>query len=168
MNGCCWCEFLRSKFEVSWTQNTSLKIVKLWFQICWQISQKLEITNEIQCLFANVSWYRSKKMGLAKQHSTGRNGRNVILSCHLQLVGGWTNPFEKHDIVKLDHFPPGFYGDFAFMFLPPTFSAPKWLASNMDCLRCTVAGSWLRSSGNVEAPLPGGWFLSILLHDNLF
>ena len=25
----------------------------------------------------------------------------------LHLVGGWTNPFDKHDVIKLDHFPTG-------------------------------------------------------------
>ena len=95
----------------------------------------------------NWFWYRSKKMRLAKQHSTGRNGRNVMCVFHLSQKQEIL--YKKHpSLVVSTHlkhisqhgsFPQGsgcFL--FAFMLLPPrTFLVPIWLASNTDYLRCT-------------------------------
>ena len=56
-----------------------------------------------------------------------------VLEIHLQiypskinLVGGWTNPFEKYAIVKLDHFPRGSGVKMKKMKPPPSVNHP-WI-----------------------------------------
>lgn len=127
----------------------------------WANFPKLQTHEFLWSLEANANWfwYRSKKMRLAKQHSTGRNGRNVMCVFHLsqkQAILYKKQPSLACGSTHLKHISQ--HGSFpqksgcflfAFMLLPPrTFLVPRWLASNTDYLRCTEQ-TRINSSGNL-------------------
>ena len=46
------------------------------------------------------------------------------------LVGGWTNPFEKYYIVKLDHFPRDRGENKKYLKPPPSYNSDTWIKGN--------------------------------------